>query len=82
MQAEELFRLLRKRPFKPLRIITTEGTVFEVRDSDQIFISASFIEIGVDRNPKTGVWRTAEHLSPLYVARVEDLESATPVAAE
>lgn len=81
MRPEELMRLLRMRPFKPLRICTTDGAAFEVRHPDQVLVTISRIEIGLEPNPRTGVWRKSEHIAPLHVARVEELEPTAPGGA-
>lgn len=78
MRPEELVRLLKRRPFKPLRICTTDGGVFEVRHPDQVFVTGWRIEIAVEPNPQTGEWRRVEHFSPLHLARVEEFEVYAP----
>jgi hypothetical protein len=76
MRPEELLKILRRKPFRPIRICTTDGAAFEILHPDQVLVYASKIEIALDPNPRTGVWGRSEYLAPLHVARVEELEAS------
>ncbi|MBI4600479.1 MAG: hypothetical protein HY721_00825 [Planctomycetes bacterium] len=71
MRPEELLRLLRVRPFKPLRICTSDGAGFEIQHPEQVLVTRSTFVIGLEPDARTGVWRRWEHCSPLHVTRVE-----------
>jgi len=47
VQAEELYRLLHKRPFEPFRVYLTDGRVFDVRFPEINMIGTSWIRIGI-----------------------------------
>jgi hypothetical protein len=80
MRPEELLRILRKKPFKPIRICTSDGAAIEVHHPDQVLVYPTRVEIALDPNPKTGVWGRSETITPLHIARVEILEASTPGA--
>jgi hypothetical protein len=81
MRPEDLLRLLRRKPFRPLRICTTDGGSFDVHHPEQVLVYRTRIEIGLDPEPGTGVWLRSEHVAPLHIARVEELEASAPGGA-
>jgi hypothetical protein len=81
MKPEELLRILRQRPFRPLRICTTDGAAFDIHHPEQVLVFSTRIEIALDPEPGTGVWRRSEHIAPLHVARIEELEASAPGGA-
>jgi hypothetical protein len=73
MRAKELMELIRKRPFSPLRIHLTDGSVYDIGHPDQIIVLSGRVDIGVAPDPATGVVDRVEHCSLLHVVRVEEL---------
>lgn len=71
MTAEELKELIRRRPFEPLRIHMTDGTTYDIRHPDNIFILRHRIDIGRAQDPSTGILDGVDYLSLLHVVRVE-----------
>lgn len=78
MRPEELTALLRKHPFVPLRIHTTDGKTFDTRHPEQVLVLRSRVDIGVMPDPTTGVLEAVEHCSLLHIVRVEELHSTVP----
>ncbi len=74
MRPEELLKLIRTRPFAPLRIHMTDGQAFDIAHPDQIIVLRSRVDIGVEPDRKTGVVQRVEHCSLLHVVRVEELQ--------
>jgi hypothetical protein len=73
MRAEELSELIRTRPFVPLRLHLTDGTVYDIRHPDNIMVLRGRVDVGRGADPDTGVVDRVDHLSLLHVVRVEML---------
>ena len=74
MRPEELLQLIRKQPFAPLRIHTTDGRSYDIRHPDQIIVLRGRVDIGVNGQSADGVADRVEHVSLLHVVGVEELE--------
>jgi len=73
MRPDELISLVRARPFVPLRIHLTDGTVYDISHPDQIIVLRGRVDIGVGADPETGAAEGVEHVSLLHVVRVEEI---------
>jgi len=82
MRPERIQALLRTRPFRPLRICTTDGAKFEVRHPEQVIVSHWDVFIGLEPDPATGLWNRIEICSPLHIVRVERIRSPRLPRAE
>ncbi len=82
MRAEEFLKLLRSRPFAPIRTHLTDGKAFDIRHPDQVLVLRSRIDIGVPAEPDTGILERVEHCSLLHVVRVEELTSTSDAEQE
>jgi len=78
MRAEEFAQRVRTQPFTPLRVYLTDGQTYDIRHPDQIIISRSRIDIGVEPDPSSGVVNRIDHCSLLHVVRVEEIGNAAP----
>jgi hypothetical protein len=78
MRPEELISLIRKQPFRPLRLILTDGQSYDIRHPDQVIVSRGLVDIGVGPDTATGVVDRIDHCSLLHVVRVEELQSSAP----
>jgi hypothetical protein len=79
MRPEELVKLLRRRPFLPLRFHMTDGQTYDIRHPDLVMVSRSYATIGMTPDPGTGVLDRVEYCSLLHIVRVEELQlAATP----
>lgn len=78
MRSEELTQLLRRKPFVPIRLHTTDGQSYDIRHPDLVMVFHSRATIGVAPDPVTGVLAHAEYLSLLHIVRVEELATAAP----
>jgi hypothetical protein len=76
MRPEELMELLRTRPFQPLRILMTDGRIYEVRHPDQVLVLRGRVDIGQGADPKTGVLERVDHCALPHIVRVEQLPAA------
>ncbi len=78
MRPDELLSLVRARPFVPLRIHLTDGTVYDISHPDQIIVLRGRVDIGVGADPETGAVERVEHVALLHIVRVEPV---TPTPA-
>ena len=68
MQFEDLWSLLRRRPFRPFRITVTTGEEFDVSHPDLAIASRNFISIGmpklagISRQLDDFVWVDLNHI--------------------
>jgi hypothetical protein len=76
MRPEELMKLLRRRPFIPLRLHMTDGETYDIRHPDNVIVLRSRVDIGVMPDPGTGVVERVEYCSLLHIVRVEELQTA------
>jgi hypothetical protein len=72
MRAEEFLELIKRRPFRPLRIHMTDGMTFDVAHPDNVLVLRGRVDIGVGADAK-GVLDRVEHCSLLHVVRIEEL---------
>jgi hypothetical protein len=77
MSPEDFMRLLRTRPFVPLRIHMTDGTTFDITHPEQVLVLRSRIDIGLQPDPETGILEKVEHCSLLHIVRIEELQSVS-----
>ena len=82
MDHEELRRLLKQRPFKPFRVLVSDGRTFDVHYPEMNQLARSFIKIGI---PAADLPRPiCDHLEfvPLaQIVRVEPLADTVPPVA-
>lgn len=72
MRASEIMKLLKRRPFIPLRIHMTDGESYDIFHPDNIIVSHSRIDIGRGADPN-GVVDAVDYCSLLHVVRVEEI---------
>ncbi len=77
MRPEELKELIRRQPFVPMRVYTTDGKTYDIRHPDNVIVSRSRVDIGVG-DPTTGIAERVDFVSLLHVVRVEDLPATSP----
>ena len=73
MRPEELRNLLRRRPFIPIRIHLTDGTVYDVRHPEMALLTRSTVEIGTERKQGSGIADDVVYCSLVHIVRVENL---------
>jgi hypothetical protein len=47
MEREELRRLLKQKPFRPFRVLLTDGRQFDINHPEMNLLARSFIKIGI-----------------------------------
>ena len=75
MRPEELRTLLRRRPFVPIRIHLTDGTVYDVRHPEMALLTRSTVEIGVEKREGSGIADDVVYCSLVHIVRVENVNA-------
>ena len=75
MRPEELRTLSRRRPFVPIRIHLTDGTVYDVRDPEMALLTRSTVEIGVEKREGSGIADDVVYCSLVHIVRVENVNA-------
>jgi len=79
MRPEELKELIRRQPFVPMRLYTTDGKTYDIRHPENVMVLRSRVDIGVG-DPVTGIMDRVDFVSLLHIVRVEDLTVTAPPA--
>lgn len=75
MNAEELRKELRRQPFVPLRIYLSDGKTYDVKHPEMVFLTRSWMYVGVESKLGSGVAEDHDLVSLMHVVRVELLNS-------
>ena len=71
MRPEDLFELLRTRPFQPFRLFATDGRTYDVRHPDQALVLRSRVILPLPSG--NSIPEGLEHLALLHIVRAEVL---------
>jgi hypothetical protein len=71
--AEEIQARLREQPFRPLRIIASEGLRFDIQHPDLVFVGRRDLMIGTP-DPKTpSIYNRILRVALVHIVALEDL---------
>jgi hypothetical protein len=73
MSADDLLEMVRRRPFLPFALVTTDGTTYEVRHPEMLMPGRRTVTIGLPDNPAVPVYDRQVIVSLLHVQRLEPL---------
>jgi hypothetical protein len=62
--------------FQPFRIVTSDGTTYDVRDPDLVMVGLAEIVVGIPSDQDAGLFRATHLVSLRHVVRLEPLEGA------
>jgi hypothetical protein len=71
----DLLERVRQRPFRPFRLVLTEGPVQEVRHPDLVMVGRDWVLIGQAEDPAQGYADRVVHVGLCNIARLEPLEA-------
>jgi hypothetical protein len=71
--AEEIQARLRERPFRPLRIIASEGLRFNVEHPDLVFVGRRDLMIGTPDAASPSIYDRVVRVALVHVVALEDL---------
>jgi hypothetical protein len=75
--AEGIQSRLRERPFRPLRIVVSEGQQFNVYHPDLVLVGHRDLTIGLPREPSSSIYDRVTRVALVHVVALEDLPMAT-----
>ena len=71
MSANDLLQLIRRRPFAPFVVVTTDGTRYDVTHPEMLMPGRRTITIGLPDDPALPVYDRQVILSMLHLQRLE-----------
>ncbi len=71
--AEEIQARLREKPFRPLRIIVSEGLRFDIHHPDLVFVGRRDLMIGFPGPDNPTVYDRVTRVALVHVVALEDL---------
>jgi len=78
MSPEELREPLRRTPFEPFRLVMTDGTGFDIRHPDLLWVGKRSAMVGLTGDPAQTFYERSVKVDLLHVIRLEPLESVPP----
>ena len=82
MTPQELRETLRHQPFEPFRLVMTDGTGYEVRHPDLLWIGQWSAMVGLTGKPGETFYERAVKVDLNHVIRLEPLEAAKSSASK
>ena len=76
MNPEELREMLKRQPFEPFRLVITDGTGFEIRHPDLLWVGRNSAMVGLTGQPGRTFYERAVKVALLHVIRLEPPEAA------
>jgi hypothetical protein len=76
MAPENLRDALRKQPFKPFRMVMTDGVGFDVRHPALLWVGTRSAMVGLTGEPGQTFFERAFEVDLLHVIRIEPLQYA------
>jgi hypothetical protein len=78
MAPADLRALLLANPFAPFRIVTSDGTVYEVRHPDLCMVGLASALVGYPSPRQEGVYERYDVVSMRHIVRLEPQEQPVP----
>ncbi len=78
MLPQQLQDALRKRPFRPFRIVQTDGTIYDVRHPELLMVGLTEAVVGLNLDPAQPLFERTATLDLFHIIRIEPL----PVPAQ
>ena len=78
MRADELRKLLDRRPFEPIRLHISSGQTVDIKHPELAFVTRSLVVVGVTESDDERVADYAVHYNLLHVVKIEPLDGTKP----
>jgi hypothetical protein len=75
--AESIQSRLRERPFRPLRIVVSEGQQFNIHHPDLVLVGHRDLMIGLPRDATSSIYDRVTRVALVHVVVLEDLPVAS-----
>ena len=82
MAPAEILALLRSRPFVPFRVVTSDGTTYDVRHPDLVVVGFATCFIGYPHQSNNQVYERFDIVSTRHIVRLEPQAQPVPTDAE
>ncbi len=79
MRPDEIRAHLRREPFRPIRIYISDGSSYDVRHPELMFVSRAEVVIGLDAGDDELPERCV-YCDPLHITRIQPLDAAASQA--
>ena len=76
MRAEQIEFHRRAAPFQPFRVYLSDGSAYDVYDSQHMFVTHREVVIGLDPGPEH-LPRRSVYCDPIHITRIEPLGAIT-----
>ena len=73
MPPTDLLAALRRKPFEPFRVVTSDGTTYDIRHPDLVIVGLGSAYIGYP-DPHTGLAARVDIVATRHIIRLEQLE--------
>lgn len=71
MSAQDLYDMTHRRPFTPFRIVTSDGTMYEVRHPELVMIGLSSVIVGYPDEKNPFAYSRWDVVSMQHIIRLE-----------
>lgn len=75
MSPEDLLQYIRRRPFEPFRLVTTDGTAYEILHPEMLMPGWRTPIVGLPKDPTRAVFDRHVVVALLHVQRLEPLST-------
>lgn len=76
MSPADIRILTKRKPFRPFRVVTSDGTIYEVRHPDLVMIGLSSIIIGYPSDQDPEAYSRSDIVSLRHIIRLEPEQEA------
>jgi hypothetical protein len=78
MAPEQLTDTLRQKPFEPFRLVMTDGTGYEIRHPDLLWVGRRSAMVGLTGDPGHTYYERSVKVDLLHVIRLEPIQAIPP----
>ncbi|MGH7173587.1 MAG: hypothetical protein ACRELG_25170 [Gemmataceae bacterium] len=78
MTRSDLLARLRQKPFRPFRLLVSEGGVYDVRHPESIMVARDHAIVGVSKDPEQDFHDSTVMIDLYHVVSLEPLEATAP----
>lgn len=80
--AEEIQARLREKPFRPVRLIASEGLRYDIHHPDLVLVGERDLMIGFPTPHKPGIYDRVVRVAIAHLVALEDLPTSVPFNGE
>lgn len=73
MASQEIRQFVGRSPFMPFRLHISDGSSHDVFEPLGVYVNMLHVEVGIDLDEATGLYRKSIWIAPNHVTRIEPL---------